>query len=256
MKIVFIIPIFVFSFHSLFAQGNLIDEKKALIRNEQTFSLMLNSNGWGGSFTYGKMKNTFRKQWWNVELVSIKDPKEYRINHPSYPNKRRFVFGKTNEFFNLRLGYGHLFKLYDKKDKGGIEVRYFYHVGVLGGFLKPVYYVTQESPLVETKFNSSLVTPLDILGASSFFKGIDEISVIPGFYAKIGGSFEFSKKDLLVNALEGGLAFDVFPKKMELMANDQNQFVFISFFVNYRFGKVINPRAKLVNVANDKEDLE
>jgi hypothetical protein len=48
---------------------------------------------------------------------------------------------------------------------------------------------------------------------------------------------------VLINALEGGVIFDIFPKKIDIMANDKNQFYYLAIFVSYRFGKIINPRA-------------
>ena len=225
------------------AQGDINNEQKVLIRNERSYHFTLNSNGWGGGFTYGKMINIYRKKLYSIELVFIRDAKELKINNPYQPDFRRFVYGKNNEFYNFRFGYGHLFKLYDKKDKGGIEVRCYYHVGPVLGVLKPVYYVTGTNPLVTEKFNSSLHTATSILGGASYFKGFSELKVVPGAFVKLGASFEFSKKDLLINALEGGVILDAFAKKINLMANDNNQFLFLAIFVSYRFGKIINPRA-------------
>jgi len=230
------------------AQGELSDEQRALIRNEHTFTAFLNSNGWGGGYSYGKMKNIYRKRLYTVELVSIKDKKEKKFTaHPDY---RRFVFGKDNDLINLRLGFGNLHTLFDKKDKGGIEIRWFYQIGPLIGFLKPVYYYTQNTTIVgidpiklET-FEELLSNGSAILGGTSYFRGFDEMSLLPGVFAKIGGSFEFSKKDLVVNALECGVTIDLFPKEVEIMANNENDFYFLSIFIGYRFGQIHNPRAK------------
>ncbi len=227
----------------IFAQGDIDSEQKVLIRNERSYHLSLNSNGWGGGFTYGKMINIKRKIFYTAELVTIKDAKELKINNPYQPELRRFVYGKNNIFYDFRFGYGHLIKLYDKKDKGGIEVRLFYHIGPVLGLLKPVYYITSVDPLTTERFDPALHTSTSILGGASYFKGFNELSVVPGAFAKIGGSFEFNKKDILINALEGGLTFDLFPKKIDIMANDKNQFYFFAIFVSYRFGKIINPRA-------------
>jgi len=253
MKYVFITSLFILSFLSLTrAQGEIDDEQKALIRNERSYHLSLNSNGWGGGFTYGKMINIYRKKLYSIELVTIKDAKELKINNPYEPDYRRFVFGKNNIFYNFRFGYGHLFKLYSKKDKGGIEVRWFYNVGPLLGMLKPVYYVTDSDPYTTEKFNSSLHTASSILGGAPYFKGFSEISVVPGAFVKVGSSFEFSKKDLQINALESGLTLDLFPKKIDLMANNKNQFYFLALFVSYRFGKIINPHAIVKKPVEDE----
>ncbi len=244
MRYIIILTLFFIIPSSLiYGQGDINDEQKVLIRNEKSYHLTLNSNGWGGGFTYGKMINIYRKRLYSVELVIIKDAKELKMSNPYQPEFRRFVYGKNNVFYNFRFGYGHLIKLYDKKDKGGIEVRCFYDVGLLLGLLKPVYYVTGLSPLKLEKFDPTPHSAQIIYGGASYFKGFDELKVVPGAFVKFGSSFEFSKKDMLINALEGGVIFDIFPKKIDIMANDKNQFYYLAIFVSYRFGKIINPRA-------------
>jgi hypothetical protein len=115
------------------------------------------------------------------------------------------------------------------------------------GVLKPIYYITSESPWIEEKFDPAIHSPYDILGGASFFKGFDELSVTPGVYLKVGSGFEFSQREKFLNVIEGGLGLDVFPKKMKIMANDQDKFLFFSLFMVYRFGKISNPRAKMAN---------
>ena len=77
---------------------------------------------------------------------------------------------------------------------------------------------------------------------ASFFKGISEISVVPGATGRIGVSFEYSTSDITIHALETGLSLDIFPKRIEIMATDveENDFFFVTFFVSYRFGKVVD----------------
>ena len=227
---------------SVYGQGSIDSENKILIRNEQTFYFVLNSNGWGGGFTKGKMVNIYRKKIYTAELVIIKDAKELKIN-PYNPEYNRFVYGKSNVFFNLRLSYGNLINLYQKKDKNGIEVRWFYNIGPAIGILKPVYYVTNINPYKTDRFSSSLHTITSIYGGAPFMQGFGELSIVPGAFAKVGGSFEFSKKDALVNAIEGGVSLDIFAKNINIMANDKNKFYFLAIFISYRFGKIINPRA-------------
>jgi hypothetical protein len=236
---------------SIFAQGDIDDENKVLIRNEQTYYVALNSNGWSGGFSIGKMVNIYRKKLYSAEFSLIKDAKELKIN-PYHPEYNRFVYGKNNVFFNLRFSYGNLMNLYQKKDKAGVEVRWFYNIGPVIGILKPVYYVTNTNPYQTEKFSSSLHTITSIYGGAPFMKGTGELSFVPGGFAKVGASFEFSKKDILVNALEGGVSLDIFAKNIDIMANDNNRFYFLAIFVSYRFGKIINPRA----VKNKKQEDE
>jgi len=244
MKALLLIFVFLFLIAKIgFAQGELDDQRKALIRNERTINLQLNSNGWGMGYSFCKMININRKTLWNTEFNYLKDIKEIKITNPNYTDGGRFVFGKKNEFFNFRVGYGNLNKLFEKKDKGGIEISYFYQGGFLLGLEKPIYYVTGLGNQFKIeKFNLSA----DIYGKASFFKGFNELKVVPGVFAKLGSRFEYSKKDLTINALEGGVILELYPRKIEVMANSHNQLFFFSLFVGYRFGRVLNPRIKAI----------
>jgi hypothetical protein len=248
MKYLFIFVIICSFFLKSNAQGELSEEQRALIRNEHTFTALLNSNGWGGGYAYGKMKNIHIKRIYSFELVSIKDKKEKKFT--ANPDYRRFVFGKENDLINIRFGFGNLHTLFDKKDKGGIEIRWFYQVGPVIGLVKPVYYYTQNetntgaNPIQLETFEELLSNSSDILGGTSYFRGFDEMTIVPGIFAKLGGSFEFSKKDLVINALECGVTFDLFPTEIEIMANNENKFYFLAIFIGYRFGQIHNPRAK------------
>ncbi len=228
------------------AQGDIDEQAKSLIRHEQSGYIMFNTNGWGLGANYGKMKSIYKKTLYSFEFSEINHPKELKLNNPIYPEGRRYVFGKLNEFYAFRLGYGALKTLYFKKDKGGIEVRYLYHTGLSLGVLKPVYFeiINSQQQLQTERFNSSMHNYLDIYGRASYFKGMDELSVVPGVYFKTGASFEFGKKDLIINALEGGAAVEFFAKPIDIMATASNRWYFLSLFVAIRYGQIKDPRLK------------
>jgi hypothetical protein len=222
----------VISFDSL-AQGEIDNQSKSSTRDERTFHLMLASNGMGGGFSYAKMKTVYLKKLFNIELVGVHDVKEYVITSS---NGDRYVYGKSNAFYCLRNQYGLQKQLFSKRDKGGIEIRYYYLAGIDIGFLKPIYYINTNGQTTKSLSSIEKKAP--------FYRGISETKIIPGIALTAGSSFEFSKRDRGINALEGGLIFDLYPKKIELMANDYNKIWFLGFFISLRFGKIINPRIK------------
>ena len=69
---------------------------------------------------------------------------------------------------------------------------------------------------------------------------MDEIKVIPGFTAKAGFNFEYSEKQPIVHALEAGLEFTIYPKSIEIMATEENNFYFFKMYLGYRFGSVVD----------------
>ena len=241
---------------ALFAQGEFKEQPRIFYRNERSIGFMLNTNGLGASGRYAKRINARKKTIYEIDLVSIKHPKEVKISN-SYYNNRSFVFGKLNAFFNLRGGWGKQKEMFRKIDRGGISIRRYFTVGPAIGFLKPIYYEvfktggggTDDYYITEEKFNTSTHQG-NIYGRASFFKGFSEISVVPGVYGRIGVSFEYSTSDVTIHAIETGLILDVFPKEMEIMATEDNSFYFLTLFVSYRFGRVVDARGII-----DDEDL-
>lgn len=240
----------------MLAQGELAETPRIFYRNERSIGFLLNSNGWGFSGRYAKRINARKKTIYEIDFANIKHPKEVKISN-SYYNNRSFVFGKTNLFINFRGGWGKQKEIFRKVDRGGISIRRYFTVGPTIGLLKPIYYEVFKAGgsgindyyIVEEKFNSSTHQG-NIYGRASFFRGLDEISVMPGGYGRFGMSFEYSRSDITIHALETSLGLDIFPREMEIMATEKNSFIFLTLSVSYRFGKVIDARGII-----DEEDL-
>jgi len=236
----------------LFSQGEIDDQEKIFYRNEKTYAITLNSNGLGISFRYARRVDAFRKTIYEVGLDQIKHEKEIKI---SFSNSQQiggsFVYGKLNAFGALHGGIGLQKELFRKEDKGGISIRYFYAFGPAIGFQKPVYYdviVNEENSqgiLVQVqkrmKFESHIIM---IERKAPFYVGFDELSVIPGAYGRLGFTFEFGKSDAIFNAIETGFILNAFIKKVPIMANEQNHWIFPAFFLSYRFGRVVDAQFK------------
>ncbi len=250
MRIVHVLILLIYILQPACGQGEIEEQEKIFYRNERTIAFLLNSNGMAANFRYAKRIDAFKKTTYEVELANIKHPKEERLSTNTYPASGSFVYGKTNLFINLRGGIGLQNEIFRKRDRGGISIRYFYNVGPAIGFLKPIYYKilyydnnNPTGPGIRKieKFETSNHTSTGYIeGKASFFKGFDELSVVPGAYGKIGFTFEFSKFDEVFHAIETGIIFDAFLKKMPIMAVENDSRFFFALFVSYRFGKVID----------------
>jgi hypothetical protein len=246
------IPFILICFLS-FAQGEIDEQGKIFYRNERTFAALLNSTGIGGNFRYAKRITAFKKTLYEVGLASIKHPKEVKISTSAATLAgRSFVYGKLINFYNLRAGIGIQKELFQKFDRGGISIRYFYNFGPTLGIKKPIYYniyvISADGRIVDQKTEKFDITQhIDprIMSKASYFKGFDEITFTPGLYAKAGFTFEFSKLDEILHALEAGVILDVFLQEIPIMAIENNKQVFFSLFVSYRFGKIIDSRFKV-----------
>ena len=231
---------------SIYAQGELDEQQKVFFRNERSFGISLNSDGLGFGYRGGKRTDYRNKRLFEIEGGSLKHPKEYKISNP-YTTGGNFVFGKLNSTFYLRSGIGHQYELYKKADLGGIAIRCFYTFGPVLALYKPIYYrvlypiSVNEYVIREEKFSASIALPQDIYGRASFTKGLNEIKVMPGLYAKGGFNFEYSKEDKVIHAIEVGAQINAFPKEIPIMATTTNKALFFSLFVSYRFGMIIDP---------------
>ncbi|MCK4922909.1 MAG: hypothetical protein KAS71_17790 [Bacteroidales bacterium] len=243
----YIVPVVFLAIYtdSVFSQGEFDIQAKILYKNERTFGGFLNSNGLGGDYTFSERINARDHQLYQVEVLMLRHPKEIKISNSYYTNKG-FVFGKTNNFIEIKGQWGKQTEVYRKNDASGISVKYFYSMGPTIGILKPIYYEILYTTGVPwdvytkiEKFTTS-VHQTNIYGKASFFEGIREISIIPGISAKFGFNFEYSKDNKSLSALEIGIGADLFPKNIPIMAIETNQFFYLNLFAGYRFGKVID----------------
>lgn len=241
---------------SVFAQENTIREEdkdllsedsdtEILLKHEASGGLVLHSNGWGFIFRKGTHATAKKKRMWEVEVVSMKHPKEFKSVNPYFENAKGYIYGKQNSLLVLRGGYGHQRVLYHKEDRknGGVEVRYHYYGGASLGLTKPVYLeilvptsVPFEFTLVTEKYNPDEHYIDNIYGKAPFAKGLGEIKIYPGIYLKSGVSFEYASRQDNVRTIEAGVVVDGYYKKIPIMALTDNKQVFLSFYVNIQFG--------------------
>lgn len=251
MKRFFIFCIFIlFAELGLWAQGELDQQNKVFYRNEESLAILLNSNGFGITGRYAIRLNAADKTIYDLDFVILKNPKEVKQPSQVNPNASSFIFGKQSIAFNLRPGIGKQKEIFRKFDAGGISVRKYYTFGPSLAILKPIYYnvdyYNSSTSLYEErteKFNSINSTQGGIKGRASFFKGFDELQFYPGAYVKAGLSFEYSKQDLVIHSIDAGLIVEGFIKKLPILASEENNQFFLTLFVSYRLGKVIDPNA-------------
>ncbi len=251
---------------SAFTQGEIDTQEKILYQNERSFSLSLNSNGFGGGYRFGKRKTYLNKVIYDFDFAYIKHPKEVKISASptSYSSNRKYVYGKTNLFVNFRPSIGLQREVFSKEDRGSIAVRYYGSIGPSIGITKPVYYnfyiigiYNNEYYIIDTRVEKFEFVQhpqtKEIAGRAPIWKGFDELAVYPGLHAKAGISFEYSSVNRLINAIEVGMVFDAFAKKVPIMYTDYNSQFYLTLFVSYRFGWVIDKKYKTPKITKEGE---
>jgi hypothetical protein len=246
-KLLITAVVFFFGIISLYGQGELNEEQKIFFRNERSFAILLNTDGFGLSYREGKRIDYLNKNLLELEFSILKHPKEVKLSNPYTQAPGTFVFGKINSVFLLRGGIGRQHEIFKKADLGGVAIRYFYTGGPVIAFSKPIYYkilknISQyEYDIQEEKFDIKKHDPTMIYSKASFTKGLNETKLLPGIFAKAGFNFEYSKKDKIIHAIELGAQVDLFPRKIPIMVTASNKAIFFSLFASYRFGVVLDP---------------
>lgn len=219
------------------------EDRAILMRNEFSGGGVLHSAGWGITLRRAIQKTVKQKRYIELDIVSMKDPKEVRSQNPYYENAKSFIYGKVNSFIVPRIGVGRQNVLFAKAHTTGVEVRYHYGFGASLGLTRPVYLNILEDTgnpyeknVVVEKYDPLRHTPDVIFGNASFTYGFDEIKFHPGGYIKSGVSFEYAKYQDQIWSIETGVVLDVYPDKIPIMAFIENKQVFLNFYISLSYG--------------------
>lgn len=218
-----------------------------LYRNEAEGGINLHSNGFGLTFKRGWHLTGYKKQMLDIDFVSLRDPKQYKLANRFYPDSKPYFFGKLNFAYILRGGYGRQNIIFGKAERSGVEVRYNYYVGLSIGITKPVYL----DILVDNPFDSLTKVietrqydPNDpiqqiqenIYGPGPYFNGIDHLSIYPGGYGKFSLSFEYAGWQQKITAIEAGVVLDAYAEGLPIMANGTKNNIFFNFYIALIWG--------------------
>ena len=221
------------------------EDLKMLYRNESTFALYAHSGGGIGlAYRRGYHVHGTRKRMLEVEVQNFKHPKEIKSVNSYYDNSKGFIYGKLNSFLLIRPGIGFQNILFEKQEKKNVEIRFSYFVGATIAFAKPVYLeiiVPTADPgfntISQERYDPNKHFPSDIYGKAPFFRGFDQMRIIPGGYGKIALSFEYGKRYNVIKAIETGATLDVYPTHLPMMAFAPKQQVFATLYLKVVWGK-------------------
>jgi len=268
-RVLFLFAIMVIMGQPLFSQKSIKfgenyydDSKGTIFSREVTVDFKLHTNGFGLGVNIGELQTYYLTNFWNIELVEIKHPKELRQSFDFQPTtngkvSRAFIFGKRNSFFVLRGGFGQKRYFSEKAKRKGVAIGLSYEGGPSLGLLKPYYmelkyledagvgnndFVIRSEKFSEA--NEDVFLDIGrIYGASSFAKGLSELSVIPGAHAKVALHFDWGAFDEFVKAVEAGVMVDLYFRNVPIMAERsgvveaENRPIFINLFLNLQLGK-------------------
>ncbi len=224
------------------------EEEGALVFNKQgSFSFKFNSDGWGMFYERGKYKTVTKTNLWWIELGEHKHPKEEKVPTISASGGflivSSYIYGKRNNFYNLKLGFGQQKLIGGKGNKNGVAVSAIYGGGITAGLLKP-YYIEIQNPTTnkqeQIKYdnNGSLfLDPTIILGRGGLTKGFGEIKFVPGAHVRTALRFDYGRFNEVVSALEVGLNAEYYAQKMPILLLNKEKALFFNAYIALTFGK-------------------
>ena len=215
------------------------EEEGVLSFNKQTAGgVQLRTNGYGAFLEIGRSRSPRFTNLYVLEITEIKHPKEEKFSGNGFLSNS-FVFGKINNFYQAKLGFGQQYVFGQKGNKNGIALLGIVHGGLSVGLLKP--YSVKDRSGNDIKFDSKdsilFLTSSEISGGAGFTKGWDELKVQPGAYLKTAMRFDFGRFNETINALEIGISVDYYLKGIPQMAFSEPKKLFFQGHIAYVFGK-------------------
>lgn len=233
--------------------------KGVIYNSELAFDLRLHTNGFALGANFGKIRTYYKTRYFHVGIGELKHHKENRANldrsNSSGRLSRSFVYGKQNNLFVTRIGYGEKRYFSEKAKRKGVAVGISYEGGFTAGLLKP-YYLELLSTENSNPGPSSLqgtftvkyseenqdyfLNPWNIFGSSSWTRGLTETSIIPGIHTQFAVHVDWGAFDEYVKAIEAGIMVDAFIRQVPIMVElegVENRPFFVNLFINLQIGK-------------------
>lgn len=206
----------------------------------------------------GKLITFDKLKYWSASFGNLRHARERkenpdRINPATNRVSRAFTYGKINQLYALRVGFGMRKYLSEKARQRGVAVGYSYEFGPSLGLLKPYYIevITGEpggnNRIQDIRFDGDNLNQFlnqdRIFGASAWTLGLDEVGLRPGLHAKAAAHFGFGAFDEVSKSLEAGVMADFFLGNTDLMLESEltpgvtNSPLFLSLYLKVQFGK-------------------
>lgn len=232
-------------------------KKPAPLTREISGGFRLNSDGWSLFGERGTIRSQEGKnadmfndvRIFQLELTEHKHPKEVKQtpSDQGAGNSRPFIYGKINNFYAVKLGYGLRKMIAGKPEPGTVSIHWANTVGLALGMEKPYYIdglLRQDNGLAErtqfkyTEENRESFTDINTInGSAGFMKGIGELKMVPGFHLKSALHFDFAANRKTSMAVETGFNIEYYTRPIVMMAMQDNRSLFANLFASFQFGR-------------------
>ncbi|HMC86292.1 MAG TPA: hypothetical protein VKI61_12240 [Chitinophagaceae bacterium] len=220
------------------------EEGDPAFRKQNIFGIKLATDGYGISFEKGRYKTPRRTLLYQFELNEKKNPKEEKTASSQNiftGQVNSVIWGKANNFYQFKLGLGQQYLIGGKANKSGVAVSAIYAGGISIGLAKPyevdvINEATQEQS--RKKFTDSADgNTYQLIGASGFTHGWNEVKVKPGLHAKVAMRFDYGRFNETVSAIEAGLNAEYYFSKVEQLIYVKPKPFFFNAYITILFGR-------------------
>jgi hypothetical protein len=222
--------------------NNLIkqEEEGEIIFNKQSaFGLKLSTDGYGISYEIGRFKSARVANIFSIEINEKKHKKEKRTSLLNGFNFNSVIYGKLNNFYQVKLGAGQQRIIGGKGNKNGVGVMAIYNGGISIGLQKP-YYVDVTNNTSE-RFRKTYPEISDSnyteVGAAGFAVGWNKVQPKYGVHAKGALRFDYGRFNETVSAIEVGLNAEYYVQKIAQMAYNPEKNFFFNAYISLLLGR-------------------
>lgn len=175
-------------------------------------------------------------QFFALELVNVKNPKETRYNTVL---GNSYIYGKSNYLYSIRPQYGREMIIFKKAPQQGVQVSILSAIGPTFGVVAPYYieYAFNRTETSREQYDPEIhQSRFNVLGPGRIFEGIGQSELAIGANAKAALTFEMGVFKSNVTGVELGYLLEGFTKEIKLMPTTENRQLFQSVYLTLFYG--------------------
>jgi len=217
------------------------EEGNLSFRKQSIFGVQLRTDGYGAFYEMGRRKSERFTNIYVAEITEIKNSKEDKLGAQNFFGNS-YVFGKLNNFYQLKLGFGEQYIFGQKGNKNGVAIIGSAQAGIDLGFLKPYYLQVFDAngeieSITYEQDSAAFLDVRSINGAAGITKGWNGVKLKPGLYIKAALRFDFGRYNETVQALEIGMSVEGFGSKIPIMLYNDPKQLFFQGHIAFAFGR-------------------
>jgi hypothetical protein len=215
------------------------EEGEIIFSKQNAFGLKLNTDGYGISYEIGRFKSARVANIFQIEINEKKHKKEKRTSLLNGFNFNSVIYGKLNNFYQVKLGVGQQRIIGGKGNKNGVAVMAAYSGGIAIGLQKPYYVdiVDKAQQRYRKTYPEIIDSGYQEQGGSGFTVGWDKVQPKYGLHAKGALRFDYGRFNETVSAIEVGLNAEYYFSKVAQMAYNPEKNFFFNAYISLLLGR-------------------